>query len=103
MSDTWTTILALIVITVAIKASGPVLIGGRPLPAPAMRTIALMAPALLAALVVVQTFTSADGEIVVDARAAGVAAAGALLVVRRTALLGAVVVGSVVAALVRAL
>ena len=103
MSDAWVTILALIVITAAIKASGPVLIGGRQLPGPVMRTIALMAPALLAGLVVVQTFTSSDGEIVVDARAAGVAAAGALLCVRRTALLGAVVVGAAVTALVRAL
>lgn len=103
MSDAWATILALIVVTAAIKASGPVLIGGRALPAPLTRTIALMAPALLSALVVTQTFTDTDGDLTVDARALGVGAAGGLLLARRDALLGAVVVGAVVAAVARAL
>lgn len=103
MNDAWATIVALIVVTAAIKAFGPVLIGGRSLPAPLTRTIALMAPALLAALVVTQTFTDSDGDLTVDARALGVAAAGGLLMVRRNALLGAVIVGAAAAALARAL
>jgi branched-subunit amino acid transport protein len=103
MNDAWITIVALIVATAAIKASGPVLIGGRPLPAPIMRTIALMAPALLSALVFTQTFTETDGDLTLDERVLGVAAAGGLLMVRRNALLGAVVVGAAVAALARAL
>ena len=52
MTTVWLTIAAVAVASAAIKAAGPVLIGGRPLPALAGRVIALLAPALLAALVV---------------------------------------------------
>ena len=56
MTDVWITIGALAVATAAIKASGPLVLGGRSLPAPAVLVISLLAPALLAALVVTQTF-----------------------------------------------
>ncbi len=74
MTEVWTTIAAMTVITFAVKAAGPVALAGRELPRAAERLIALLPAALLTALVIVQTF--ADGtELVLDARAAGVAAA----------------------------
>jgi branched chain amino acid efflux pump len=85
MSRVWVTILGLAAATVAIKASGPLLVGGRSLPPLALRLIALMAPALLAALVVTQTFAR-EGELTLDARAAGLAAA-AIAVALRASLL----------------
>ena len=101
MSAAWTTILGLTVATAAIKASGPVALGGRDLPPWVIRLIALMAPALLGALVVVETFGK-EKELVLDARAAGVAAA-AVVVAARLSVLWAVGAAAVVAALVRAL
>jgi branched-subunit amino acid transport protein len=103
MSDAWITIIALTVATVAIRASGPVLLGGRKLPPIVVRMIALLAPALLAALIVIGTFTDADGDLELDARAAGLATAGAILAWRRTAMLAAVAAAAAVAALVRAI
>jgi branched-subunit amino acid transport protein len=101
MSAVWTTIASLSVATAAIKASGPVTLGGRALPAPLVLFISLLAPALLAALVVTQTF--ADGKsLVIDARTAGIAAA-ALAVALRAPLVVTVVVAAVVTALLRAL
>jgi hypothetical protein len=100
MTAVWTTIGLLAVVGAAIKSVGPVLVGGRELPGWALRIIALLAPALLAALVVVDTF--AEGKsLVIDARAAGFAAASLGVAVRAPMIL--VVVGAAVAtALVRA-
>jgi branched-subunit amino acid transport protein len=103
MSDTWTTILALAVVTAVIKASGPVTLGGRALPPVVLRVIALVAPSLLAALVVVETFAGADQTLELDSRALGVAAAGLVLIRRRDAMLTAVVVAAATAALARAI
>lgn len=103
MSDTWSTILALAAITALIKAAGPIVVGGRALPPPALRMIALVAPALLAALVVVQTFTRSDGSLELDARALGLGAAAVVLVRDRNAMLLAVVAAAVAAALARVL
>jgi branched-subunit amino acid transport protein len=81
MSATWVTIAGLTVVTAAIKAAGPVSLGGRDLPEWAMDVIALLAPALLAALVMVETFS--DGKtLVLDARAGGMAAAAFALALR---------------------
>ncbi|MEA2474343.1 MAG: hypothetical protein QOE06_2258 [Thermoleophilaceae bacterium] len=101
MSAVWTTIAGLAVTTFAIKAAGPVALGGRDLPPWALRLIALVAPALLGALVVVETFGK-HKEIVLDARAAGVAAAAAVLAARLS-VLWAVAAAAVVAAAVRAI
>jgi len=49
----WLAILAVAVVSFAIKAAGPLLLTGRELPAWSGAVIALLAPALLAALVVV--------------------------------------------------
>lgn len=75
-------IAGLAVTTALIKASGPALLGGRRLPAWATAVVAGLAPALLCALVLVETF--ADGsELVLDpGRTAGVAVAAAAAVVR---------------------
>lgn len=101
MSAVWTTIAALAITTAMIKASGPLVFGGRPLPRAALRVIPLLAAALLAALVVTQTF-SEDRELVVDARAAGLAAAAGALALRRS-LVVTMVSAAVATALVRVL
>lgn len=85
--------------TIALKSAGPVLLGGRRLPPAVAGPLSLLAPSLLAALVVTQTF--ADGRrLVLDARAAGVAAA-AVAIALRAPLLVVVVVAAVATALVR--
>lgn len=62
-------------------AAGPVLLGGRPLPVRVKSVVALLAPALLAALVA--TATLGDGQsLVVDARIIGMGAAVAALALR---------------------
>jgi hypothetical protein len=102
MTDVWITIGVLAVATVMIKAAGPLAVGGRPLSAPATRVISLMAPAVLAALVVTGTFAGPDGELTLDARAVGLAA-GALAIVLRAPLLVVVVAAAAAAAGARAL
>lgn len=102
MTDVWLTI-ALLAITAAVtRASGPLAVGGRDLGSRAASVIGLLAPALLAALIVVQT-VGGDHGLDVDARVAGVAAAGAVLVWRRTAMLAAILVAAGVTAGLRAL
>jgi branched-subunit amino acid transport protein len=103
MSDVWTTIIALTLATAAIRAVGPVLVGARELSEPVVRTIGLLAPALLAALIAVGTFTEANGDLVLDARAAGLAAAAGVLAWRHKAMLTAALAAALVAALVRAI
>ncbi|HZA59779.1 MAG TPA: AzlD domain-containing protein [Solirubrobacterales bacterium] len=87
MAEAWIVVGALVVTTVVIRASGPVLLGGRELPAPARSVIALLAAALLAALVVTETFRGEGSELTLDERALGIAAAGAVLVLRGHVLL----------------
>jgi branched-subunit amino acid transport protein len=71
----WTLIGACALITAAIKAAGPVALGGRTLPPWFSSIVAMMAPALFAALVVTQAL--ADGrDWAVGADTAGVALAG---------------------------
>jgi branched-subunit amino acid transport protein len=101
VSEVWITIGGLVAVTVAIKAAGPVLVGGRELPRGANAVIALLAPALLAALILTDTFAR-DQELVVDARAAGLACA-AVSVALRAPLLLTVLVAAVGAAVTRAI
>ena len=65
----WTLILMLAVTTALIKAAGPVLLGGRELPARAAGVIALLPPVLLAALVVTSTLSEGQ-RLQVDASTA---------------------------------
>ena len=87
-------------VTAVIKAVGPVALGGRELPERFTGVIALMAPALLAALVVTATLADAD-EWAIGAETAGVAAGG-LVAWRTESVVGCVVMAAVVTALVRA-
>ena len=103
MSEVWTTIIVLTVTTAMIRASGPVLLGGRELPDLGFRMIALLAPALLAALVMAETFTDADGDLELGPQAAGLAAAGGVLAWNRAAVLPAIVVAAAATAAIRAL
>ena len=57
------------------KAPGPVLLGRRDLPPRVASVVEVLAPAMLAALVVTQT-VGGDRELVLDERLAGVAAGG---------------------------
>jgi branched-subunit amino acid transport protein len=101
VTEVWITIAVLVVATAAIRASGPLLLGGRELPAPAMGVIALVAPALLAALIVVETFGAPEGgSFELDARIAGVGAA-AIALRGGARLLTVVVLAAAVTALVR--
>jgi branched-subunit amino acid transport protein len=98
MSDAWIVVIALIVTTAIIRASGPVALGGRELPTRVLNVVALLAPALLAGLVMTETFGH-DGELVLDERAAGVAAAGGTLLFRDSPLIAVVVAATVTAGL----
>ena len=100
MTMLWITIVAVALASAAIKAAGPVLVGGRELPPRAVAVIALLAPALLAALVVTETFGE-DGHLVLDERAVGVAVAAAALALRAPMLL-AIALAAATTALVRA-
>lgn len=96
------TIVGLTITTIAIKASGPLAFGGRRLPAPLAGVIPLLAPALLAALVVTETLGGAGRSLTVDARVAGVAAA-AIGLALRLPVLAVIVLAAVATALTRAL
>jgi branched chain amino acid efflux pump len=95
----WLLIAVLALGTVALKTAGPLLAGGRPLPARVAAVIALLAPALLAALVVIGTFAEGRG-LVLDARVLGVSAALVALLARAP-LLVALVLAAAVTALAR--
>lgn len=97
---TWTLVLTLGAGAFACKVIGLVVVGGRRLPAAVERCLALIPAALIAALIVKDTF-SVGQDLVLDARAAGVAAA-VLAAWRRAPLVAVIVVGATVTALVRA-
>jgi len=99
--ELWLLVGACALVTFAIKAAGPIAFGGRDLPPWFAAVIALMAPALLAALIVTQAL--ADGErLHVGADTAGVAAAG-VVIWRGGSIVPAVGVAVVVTAGLRAL
>ncbi len=99
MSTLWVAIVAVTLASAAIKAAGPILVGGRELPPRVNAVIALLAPALLAALVVTETFGE-DGHLVLDERALGVGVAAIALVLRAPVLL-AVALAALATALAR--
>lgn len=89
------------VITFAIKAAGPIALGGRELPGWFTGVVVLLAPALLAALIVTQAL--ADGQrLAVGADTAGVLAGG-LVAWRMGSVIGCVLVAAAVTAGLRAL
>ena len=101
MSETWAVVLLVGAFTIAFKAAGPVVLGGRALPPRVAGAFELLAPSLLAALVVTQAVGSEDG-IVLDTRLVGVAAGlGAILL--RAPLIVVIVVAAAATALARLL
>lgn len=99
MSDGWLVVAAVGAGTIAIKATGPVLLGGRPLPRRMQAVVSLLAPALLSALVATSTI-GGDAGLVADARLVGLGAAVIALVLRAPILL-VVVIAAAAAALAR--
>jgi branched-subunit amino acid transport protein len=101
VSDEVLLIAGMALATFAIKAAGPVALGGRDLPERFAGVIALLAPALLAALIVTQAL--ADGkELAVGKDTIGVVAGG-LVAWRTGSVIGCVLTAATVTALLRAL
>ena len=101
MTAVWIAVAGVGAATVALKGAGPLLLADRPLPVPLAALMPLLAPTLLAALVVGQTLASGQA-LVLDARVAGVAAAAVALALRAP-LLVVLAVAAGVAAGARAL
>jgi branched-subunit amino acid transport protein len=99
MSSVWIVVIVVAVFTMLFKAAGPVFLGRRQLPPRVDAVVALIAPVMLTALVVTQTF-GGDEEIQVDARVPGVAAA-ALAIWRGASIIVAMVIAASVTALIR--
>lgn len=99
---TWTTVLLLSAGSYLLKAFGLMALNDREVPEPVLRFVGLLPPALLMALIVVQTVGGEGGALVLDARLAGMAAAG-VAVWRRAPFLVVVAAGAGTAALLRAL
>jgi branched-subunit amino acid transport protein len=101
MSTIWLVVIVTGVATLALKATGPLLLGGKPLPERVTGVVSLLGPALLAALVAIGTF--AEGQrLVIDARVLGVGAA-AIAIRLRAPVLAVVVLAAAVTAAARTL
>ena len=100
MSSAWAVVILVGASTIAFRAAGPVVLGGRALPPRLASAFELLAPSLLAALVVTQAVGSKDG-IVLDARLVGVAAA-VVAILLRAPLIVVIVVAALATAFVRA-
>jgi branched-subunit amino acid transport protein len=102
VSAVWIVVLAVGTATIALKSVGPVLLGGRELPGRLTGVVGLLAPAVLAALVVTQAAGGEGREIVADARLVGLAA-GTVALLLRAPLLVVVVAAAAATALARVL
>ena len=101
MSTTWLVVALVGAFTIAFKAAGPVLLGGSELPERMTGVLELLAPSLLAALVVTQA-VGGKQAIVLDGRLVGVGTA--IVAIRlRAPLIVAIVSAAVATALARAL
>jgi branched-subunit amino acid transport protein len=101
MTTVWVVVAVTGIGTLALKAAGPVLLGGRPLPDRLSGVVTLVGPALLAALVAIGTFAQGQ-RLVLDARVLGVAAAAVAIRLRAPVLL-VVIIAAAVTASTRAL
>jgi branched-subunit amino acid transport protein len=99
VSTAWIVVLVVGGLTAVLKAAGPVFLGRRQLPSRVDAVVALIAPVMLTALVVMQT-VGGDEEIVIDARVPGVAAA-AVAIWRGASIIVAMLIAAVITALVR--
>jgi hypothetical protein len=102
MTTAWILIFVLLVATVAIKSAGPLALGHRELPPRAMAVISMLAPAILAGLVLYETFGTESTGIQADARVFGLAAAGGAIAVRLP-LLAVVIIAAAATAVARAI
>ena len=98
---TWTLIILLTLGAYAFKVTGLVILGGRTLPPMFERCLALIPAAVVTALVMKDTFTNGQ-DLVLDARALGIAVAG-IAAWRKAPLIVVIVLGAAVTALVRQL
>ena len=98
---TWTLIILLTLGAYAFKVTGLVILGGRSLPPIFERCLALIPAAVVTALVMKDTFTHGQ-ELVLDARALGIAVAG-IAAWRKAPLIVVIVLGAAVTALMRQL
>ena len=96
---TWTLIILLTIGAYAFKVTGLVILGGRTLPPIFERCLALIPAAVVTALVMKDTFTQGQ-ELVLDARAFGIAVA-VIAAWRKAPLIVVIVLGAAVTALVR--
>lgn len=96
---TWGLVLWLAGGAFAFKFAGLVVIGSRQMPASLERCLALVPAALLTALVVKDTFSTGE-DLVLDARAAGIAVA-VVAAWRRAPLAAVVILAAATTALVR--
>ena len=101
MTAVWITIAALTVGTFAAKAAGTLVLGTREPSERTMAMTALVAPALLAALVVYETFGAHGGGLTLDARAAGLGAA-VLALIARAPMIVVILIAASATALLRA-
>jgi branched-subunit amino acid transport protein len=100
LTDVWLIVALVGVATIALKGAGPVALGGRELPSALSAILFLLAPALLAALVVTQA-VGGERELVLDERLLGLGAA-AVAIVLRAPLIAVVLVAAATTALARA-
>ncbi len=103
MSRTWLIIALLLIGTIALKAAGPMALGRREMSSRRAGVTGLLAPALLAGLVVYETLGSSHGPgLVLDARLGGLVA-GVIALALRLPLLAVVAAAALATALLRAL
>jgi branched-subunit amino acid transport protein len=100
VSAAWAAVAIVGLSTVAIKSAGTLTLRGRDLPERFGGMLELLAPVMLAALVVTNTF-GGNHKLVLDPRAAGLAVA-AIPILLRAPLLVTVIVAAAAAAIVRA-
>jgi len=98
---TWTLVILLTLGAYAFKVTGLLFLGGRSLPPMFERCLALIPAAVVTALVMKDTFTNGQ-DLVLDARALGIAVAG-VAAWRKAPLIVVIVLGAAVTALVRQL
>ncbi|WCB96974.1 hypothetical protein DSM104299_05744 [Baekduia alba] len=101
MSTTWIVVLGAGLGTLVLKGLAPAVLGGRALPPRLVGAMALLAPTLLAALIVTNTFATGR-DLVLDPRAAGLGAA-LVAVLLRAPVLVVIFVAAATAAGLRAL
>jgi hypothetical protein len=109
MTQAWIVVVLVGLATIVIKSIGPILLGGRELPPRIASLIGLLAPALLAALVAINTLGAVSARtfgtghsLVLDERVLGVIAA-AIAIWRKAPVLLVVVIAASVTAVARAL